>query len=112
MQYMIREKNTGAAGLRVGQIYAARDYFGGGIGGFYVVVRLTARKAWLQEVEPVPLEFNGYDYVVPDTSRTIGVPIERKVYSDLRGNVYIRIAAGYHAYAYNRDAERLPVEYE
>jgi hypothetical protein len=110
MLYKILEKDMRAAGIYRGQVWTASWGFRGETSGFYVVDRVTARKVWLQAVESRPLEFwDGQIDLVPDTSRRIGTPLERKAYRDLSGNCYIRIHASCHAYAYNRQIESVPV---
>jgi hypothetical protein len=110
MLHKILEKDMRAAGIYRGQIWVASWGFRGEISGFYVVDRITARKVWLQAVESRPLEFwDGQIDLVPDTSRRIGAPLERKVYRDLSGHYYICLRAGCHAYAYNRQIESVPV---
>jgi hypothetical protein len=111
MLHNILEKDMRAAGLYPGQLWAAGWGFRGETSGFYEVQRITARKVWLQAVECRPVEFwNGDVELVPDTSRKIGAPVERKVYRDLSGHCYIRIRSGCHAYAYNRAVESVPAE--
>jgi hypothetical protein len=107
----IPEKDMRAAGIYRGQLWAASWGFRGETSGFYEVARVTARKVWIQAVESHPVEFwDGQIDIVPDTSRKIGVPLERKMYRDLSGNCYIRIAAGCYAYAYNRATDSEPVQ--